>query len=580
KTRNGRYLVGTQGGLYELRHDHAEPIGEKTGLPPNLDITALLELPSGGLVVGTLSEQLYLFDGHKWFDFGPQQGIPRNAPFFMTLDDRGYLWIAGIRGVARVPVKNFDRFARGEIKAVGGEMLLNERGDRNAGQQGFCCNGAGMSKGFLDGHVLWLPTRDGVVALDTHGIVKNRITAAPLIERIRYLGGWHALDASNGTADSAPVTPAKASGPAVVALELEPRARDVSIEFTAPSFQDPRSIQMRYRLFGYDVQWHDLDDVTRRSVSYTNLPPGDYTFEVRASNNAGVWSPATARQAFSIRPWFYETRMFYLLIGLLLAALMYAIYRKQRLAHIAQRGQLEQEVRERTRQLHAANERLENSSQTDPLTSLRNRRYLANQLPADFAYYDREQLRSGDYEQAILFSLIDIDQFEHVNELHGRKACDRALQQMAQLLQSLVRGGDYVVRWDGDQFLLVFRPMPMRHVEVIGERLRAAVAAHVFEIGNALQLRLTCSIGFAEYPLFRDAARRLGWEQMVGLAAGASVWVKNNGRDGWAAFRPTALTDLAALTRDLHVDPHKLIAQGQLQVRSGHGPSDADRPQG
>ncbi|MEP7098672.1 MAG: diguanylate cyclase, partial [Dokdonella sp.] len=330
-----------------------------------------------------------------------------------------------------------------------------------------------------------------------------------------YLGGWHRLDATNAAAGGPLATPARTSGPATAALELEPRARDVSIDFTAPSFQDPRSIQMRYRLLGYDSQWHDLDDPTRRSVSYTNLPPGDYTFEVRASNNADVWSPVTARQAFNIRPWFYETRMFYLLIGLLLAALLYAGYRRQRLAHVSQRGQLEQEVRERTRQLHAANERLENSSQTDPLTGLRNRRYLANQLPADFAYYDREQLRSGDYDQAILFALIDIDQFEHVNELHGRKACDRALQQLAQLLQSLVRGGDYVVRWEGDQFLLVFRPMPMRHVEVIGERLRAAIAAHVFEIGNGMQLRLTSSIGFAEYPLFRDAARRLGWEQMV-----------------------------------------------------------------
>ncbi|MEP7098671.1 MAG: hypothetical protein ABI748_13505 [Dokdonella sp.] len=46
------------------------------------------------------------------------------------------------------------------------------------------------------------------------------------------------------------------------------------------------------------------------------------------------------------------------------------------------------------------------------------------------------------------------------------------------------------------------------------------------------------------------------------------------------AFRPTALTDLAVLTRDLHVDPHKLIEQGQLQVRSGHGPGDADHAQG
>ena len=548
KTSTQRTLVGTQGGLYEFRDDHLTQIGQDAGLPANLDITAIRELPSGGLAIGTLTEVLYVFDGRAWTVFGPAQGMPANAPFFITVDDRGYLWVAGIRGVARVPIADLMRFAHSQIGVVRGEMLLNERGDRNAGQQGFCCNGAGMSKGFIDGHVLWLPSRDGVVALDTHGIVKNTITPTVVIERVRYLDAWHAVENQAGR------------------VELEPRARDLAFEFTAPSFQDPHSILMHYRLLGYDRDWHDLEDVTRRSVNYTNLPPGDYAFEARASNNAGVWSPDTARFAFRIRHWFHETRLFYGLLGLLLAMLLYAGYRRQRQVHGAQRRLLEQQVRDRTQELHTANERLEKVSQTDPLTGLRNRRYLDNQIPADLAFYDREQLRTGNYDQIILFALVDIDHFKQVNDTHGHKAGDRVLQQVAQVLTALVRGGDYIARWGGEEFLLVFRPMPHRYLEVIGERIRAAIANHVFDLGDGVTLQLTCSVGIAEYPLFRNAQRRLGWEQMVELADGALYWVKQNGRDGWAAFRPTALTDLATLIRELHTTPEKLIEQGQLQL--------------
>ena len=260
-------------------------------------------------------------------------GLPSDSSTFLTLDDRGYLWIAGIRGVERVPISDLDRFARGQIATVRGEMLLNERGDRNAGQQGECCNGAGLSKGFIEGHVLWLPSRDGVVVLDTHGIVKNAVTPEVVIERVRFLDTWHPIDKAAGR------------------IELDPSARDLVFDFTAPSFQDPRSILMRYRLVGYDRDWRDLEDVTRRSVNYTNLPPGDYTFAVMAANNAGVWSPQTARFEFGIQPWFHETRWFYTLLGLLLALLIYAGYLRQRRLHDAQRVLLEQQVRERTQDL-------------------------------------------------------------------------------------------------------------------------------------------------------------------------------------------------------------------------------------
>jgi len=108
--------------------------------------------------------------------------------------------------------------------------------------------------------------------------------------------------------------------------------------------------------------------------------------------------------------------------------------------------------------------------------------------------------------------------------------------------------------------------MPARNIAVIGERIRNAVKAHAFEVGAGAPLPLTCSTGLSEYPLFLDRRTTHGWETMVELADQALYYVKTHGRDGWAAFRPTAATDLVTLLQDLQNGPDAMIAAGRLQL--------------
>lgn len=543
--RSGRLYVGTQNGAYERRGGRFVRLGVDSGLPPNLDVTVVRELSDGMLVVGTLAEQMHLFDGRRWRALGSEQGMPTNAPFFLA-ESNGDLWVAGIRGIARVPLSHLRAFRNGTRTHVAGEMLLNERGDPMAGQQGYCCNGAGTAKGVLVDGVLWLPTRDGVVAMDTHAITKNPMPPGVVVERVDTGDGWR---------------------PAwqVAGATLPTGRRDLSVEFTALSFQDPKSTLIRYRLAGYDADWIDADPSVR-SARYTNLPPGDYTFEVRGANNAGVWNAASARLAFAIPPRFHETWLFYALGALVLATIVYAGYRLQQHRYRLRQEALEALVQQRTEALEIANHRLEEASQTDPLTGLRNRRYMANQIPQDLAYYDRQMDAGAHAGEVMMFALVDIDHFKSVNDTYGHKAGDRVLQHFAQVLSTLVRSGDYVVRWGGEEFLLVFRPMPTRNLQVIGDRIRAAVREASFDIGTDRPLRLTASVGISEYPLFRDHRVQLGWETMVELADQALYWVKTHGRDGWAAFRPTGTTDLVTLLQDLQDGPDRLVATRRLQL--------------
>jgi diguanylate cyclase (GGDEF)-like protein len=553
--RDGRMLVGTQAGLYLLADGKLREIGLDAGLPPGLDVTALYESPGGEWVIGALSERAYAFDGRRWSTLDPEHGVPPNAPFFITEDSKGNLWIAGIRGITRVPMPEVRALLRGQRHSVHAEMVLNERGDRMAGQQGFCCNGAGNEKGFIDHDVLWLPTRDGVVALDTAGVVKNPVAPNVAIERMQAQERW--TDVSR-----------------VGRVELPAEARDVAFEFTALSFQDPTSVLLRYRLKGYDPQWRDLKVVSPRSVNYTNLPAGEYSFEVMAANNAGVWNPRPARLAFGIKPHFHETGMFYTLLSALVLALLYAGWRQQRISHLRQRTLLEHQVAERTQELHAVNIQLEHAAQADLLTGLRNRRYLANQVPVDLSYYAREQARIGVAagERTLLFALVDVDAFQKINDEYGLRAGDRVLQQFAQLMTRMVRTGDYVVRWGGEKFLLVFRPVPRRHVPSLGERIRRNVEQHAFDVGGGDPITLTCSVGLAEYPLSHEGGDRIGWEEVVELAEAALRWVKLNGRDGWAQLMPTTPSELASLLPRLPLETQALIDAGRLTLLSSRTP--------
>jgi diguanylate cyclase (GGDEF)-like protein len=546
ETSDGRLLLGTQSGLYEIAGDRLVALGLDTGLPPDLDVTAIHELADGRLVIGVISEQVFIHDGGRWTGFGEEQGLPANSAFFIG-DDRGYLWVAGIRGIYRAPIAGLDAVAAGRAERVGAEMVLNERGDRRGGQKGYCCNGAGNAKGFLHDGQLWLPTREGLVAMATGGIVRNPVAPRTLIERVRVGDQWRDADPAAG-------------------WNLGQDDRDLSFEFTVLSFQDPGSNDLRYRLVGYDRDWRTLEAMDRRVVNYTNLPPGRYVFEAIGANNADVWSTAPAQLGFAIAPRFHETPLFFVLLAALLASIVYAGYRQQQASHRRQREALENLVRQRTEALEVANHRLEDASQTDPLTGLRNRRYLAGQIPADIAYYSREALRLGARDGAMVFGLLDIDHFKAVNDQHGHGAGDRVLQQLAQLLQQKVRVGDYVARWGGEEFLLVFRPLPPEHLTVLGERICSAVAEHRFDIGGADPLRLTCSVGFVECPLLRDARGALGWEQMVEVADRALYVVKRNGRDGWAAFRAPPGADPEVLALALAGDIETLVRSGRLQL--------------
>ncbi|WP_009522878.1 diguanylate cyclase [Imbroritus primus] len=138
----------------------------------------------------------------------------------------------------------------------------------------------------------------------------------------------------------------------------------------------------------------------------------------------------------------------------------------------------------------------------DVLTSLLNRKFLPVVLSKEVAY-----ARERNSQFAVI--AIDIDHFKQVNDVHGHEAGDMVLQQFAALLSDSVRGGDYLFRLGGEEFLMLSVDVDEARAVAAAERLRARIAAEVFRLPRDRTMTLTISIGLAMHDGHPDYQRTL-----------------------------------------------------------------------
>jgi diguanylate cyclase (GGDEF)-like protein len=143
------------------------------------------------------------------------------------------------------------------------------------------------------------------------------------------------------------------------------------------------------------------------------------------------------------------------------------------------------------RELTQKNKLLEEMSTTDPLTGLRNRRYLTDVLSVEF-------MRAKRYGSMLAVALLDVDHFKGVNDAHGHEAGDRVLKGIAEVLGRHLRRSDHGGRYGGEEFLVVLANVTPAGAELFAERLRGDIEAAVFTTDEGT-LELTASIGVASF---------------------------------------------------------------------------------
>ena len=162
----------------------------------------------------------------------------------------------------------------------------------------------------------------------------------------------------------------------------------------------------------------------------------------------------------------------------------------------------------------------ENLALTDPLTRLLNRRAMQQRLAADEDRMRREQRPLG-------VVMVDLDHFKEVNDNYGHGVGDRLLRITAECLEACVRGGDYVSRWGGEEFLIALPGADIIQCAEVAERCRNLLAAQRFPVRDGEVLQVTASFGAAS----TEGADRCDSEGVIEQADRALYWAKQGGRN-------------------------------------------------
>lgn len=188
--------------------------------------------------------------------------------------------------------------------------------------------------------------------------------------------------------------------------------------------------------------------------------------------------------------------------------------------------------------LRETQNQLEEVSITDPLTGMRNRRFLLQNIEADVARVLRtyeDQIEAGQDEvpndEDIVFFMVDLDHFKSVNDTYGHACGDMVLIQMRDRLARVFRESDYLIRWGGEEFLVVARSCNRRDAPAVAERIRHIISNTSFNLIDDIEIHRTCSVGYASFPFLPGQPHLLTWAQVVNFADQGLYMVKKSGRN-------------------------------------------------
>ena len=281
------------------------------------------------------------------------------------------------------------------------------------------------------------------------------------------------------------------TGPAGNAVNPEGRTlpaseNSLSFHYSTPAFDFPERRHWRTRLEGFDQDFSDWSEATFRD--YTNLPGGDYRFQVQFRDGWGRTSPV-ASLPFSVAPaWYLQPAAMAAWIGLALLLLLFTGWLARRTV-AAHNRHLQTLVQDRTREIEDQRDQLARMAFTDSLTGLGNRRALYRELETAAG-------RARDNGRSISLLAMDLDRFKLVNDRHGHAAGDSLLRALAEVLGSHCRSDDRLFRLGGDEFVMLLDDCDEPGATALAQRLRSSV--HELDFSHGQQpVRVGISVGVA-----------------------------------------------------------------------------------
>jgi diguanylate cyclase (GGDEF)-like protein len=511
----GRSLwVGTNGGLVHVDTDSGAvdrvptDTADPTRLPPGyvssmlVDATGRLWVSSFGVGVQVLERRDA--DGRLWFRrLGLRDGLPDTGVDKLLEAANGDIWASTDNGLAVIDGHSFAIRALQFPQGVGIRSHWTNAGAVGAGGE-LLFGGAG-------GLTVARPER-----------LTRQAFPAPVVVTDSGVGSAPSTAARSGPAD-----------PTRAGLVVSPDDRRVWVEFAALDYSAPERNRYAYRLQGFDSDW-TVTEATDRRASYTNLPPGAYTLQLRGSNRDGEWTQPPLQIPIRVLPAWYQTAWFRAAAALCAFGLLGALVQARTVYLRRRQRELQSLVDVRTAELEGSSEELRKSQRlleriayADPLTGVPNRRLFNDDLLHRTALAAR-----GGGPFALL--LIDLDGFKHVNDTLGHDAGDALLIATATRLTQLLRDADRVARMGGDEFaVLLTQSCDREAVDTVCRRILDAVAGPLTFGGATMQI--SASVGVALCPDHGVVP------DVLYKAADVALYeAKRNGRNTWRWHEPAS----------------------------------------
>ncbi|MEO6883611.1 MAG: two-component regulator propeller domain-containing protein [Bacteroidia bacterium] len=367
KDSKGDLWFGALGGYLSMYDGTSfKTFDESTGITHRF-ILCITEDQNHNLWFGAYGGGLYKYDGKTFTNFNTSNGLSSDSPYSVIADKENNIWIGNSREIDKIDSKTNQVFHYGKD-----EGFLGVENNPNA-----VCMDAN--------HNLWFGTIMGALKFNLSEDKPNTVEPNTVISGLKIF-----------MKDTTFPTNAK----------FAYNQNHLTFQFVGISLTCPQKVLYQYKLEGFDKDWSPGFTVLNEAT-YSNIPPGNYTFMVRACNNDGLWDSKPATYSFFVAPPFWQTAIFYILMLILIVFAIYG-FDKMRTRNLKKsQKELQQKVAERTIELAVKNEELaeKNKDITDSIRYAKRiqeailppERLIKAYLPNSFVLYKPKDIVSGDF---------------------------------------------------------------------------------------------------------------------------------------------------------------------------------------
>jgi ligand-binding sensor domain-containing protein/signal transduction histidine kinase len=335
----GKIWVSTNGkGLYCFEENKLVQYTTQTGLVS--DIIFDLWEDSEGNIWACSNAGISMLKGGQWYNLGEKDGLFANTFFQILPDKLGNIWITSNRGIFM-------------INKVALQAMMEQKTDQlppykqftvSDGMRSSVISSVSTSRTAADGS-MWFTTLDGISIIHPARISTNLVAPHVVLEELQGDGITY---------------------PLAEEVVFEAGIRQYQFHYTGFNYSAPKATTFAYMLEGFDRDWQLAGN--RRTAYYTNLPPGSYTFRVKAANEDGIWSEQDATFKLVQQAHFWDTSWFKVLMVGLSVVLGFLIYLGRARQLKAQNQKLALLVTERTAHINTQKRAIE--KQKEELTQL------------------------------------------------------------------------------------------------------------------------------------------------------------------------------------------------------------------